>query len=122
MKRRTAEGFAWREEGREAVGGTRTAPAQSVGARRPCRETGAYGWPTIFTGWLMLELVVPSPSWPLLFEPQQYASPLSVTPQAFTPPTCNVWKVRPPETIEGVGVDVAPQHHAAPAVVRPQLY
>ena len=77
-------------------------------------------------------MVVPSPSWPLPLEPQQYAAPVGVRPQVCPPPALSAVNVRPPAT--GVGsrrwvvvpspscpLALKPQQYAAPVVVRPQV-
>src|SRR2546422_10317743 len=46
-------------------------------------------------------LWVPSPSWPTVFTPQQYAAPLGVTPQVRKAPALSAANVRPPAP--GVG-------------------
>ena len=45
--------------------------------------------------------VVPSPSWPYLFQPQQYAVLLVVTPQVCEPPALKVLNASPPDTATG---------------------
>ena len=51
---------------------------------------------------VVLPVVVPSPSWPLLLSPQQYAAPTVVMPQVFRNPALTAAKVSPPETAAGV--------------------
>src|SRR5207237_9554206 len=78
---------------------------------------------------------LPVPSAPLRPEPQQYATPLVVTPQVCAPPALIVVNVRPPITARGVFANLAPvppprpsprcpsepmpQQYAAPFVVTP---
>ena len=66
---------------------------RSTSTDRPC-------YPPTRTGTLLLSFV-PSPSWPEVLSPQQYASPSVVTPQLDTVPAATDWKVCPPET--GIG-------------------
>src|SRR5207249_4229317 len=82
---------------------------------------------------VVLPVVVPSPSWPLLLSPQQYAAPTVVMPQVFRNPALTAAKVSPPETAAGVELLVvvplpswpwlfSPQQYAAAALVTPQVW
>jgi len=46
-------------------------------------------------------VVLPTPSCPRKFQPQQYASPPDSTPQVYCRPTLSDWKVSPPATGTG---------------------
>ena len=50
----------------------------------------------------------PLPSSPIVFRPQQYALPSSVTPQACRSPAATVTNFRRPETGIGVGLQAIP--------------
>src|SRR2546422_11691889 len=91
--------------------------------RRPPRST-LFPYTTLFRS------VVPVPSSPRKFAPQQYAAPLVVTPQADASLALTVVKVSPPATVAGVALPVVvpvpswpnvftPQHCAVPLVVTP---
>src|SRR5260370_1375910 len=78
-------------------------------------------------------MVVPSPSSPASFVPQQYAAPLVVTPHGRTVPALTAAKVRPPPTATGVKRPcpapspswpwaLSPQQYAAPVVVSPHVW
>jgi hypothetical protein len=56
--------------------------------------------PETGTGVVLL-VVVPLPSWPYEFTPQQYATPLVVTPQVLAHPALIEAKTSPPETAIG---------------------
>src|SRR5204863_9890815 len=75
-------------------------------------------------------ILVPSPSSPLTFAPQQYAVPLAVSPQACKGLRVRLVNLMPPDT--GVGTSrvvvvpspswprrLSPQHRTSPADVRP---
>lgn len=70
---------------------------------------------------------VPSPSWPEVFEPQQYAAPAPVNAHTDVIPELIEANERPPDTSTGVGCDstselpipivpteLSPQQYAAP--------
>src|SRR5438552_18021120 len=70
---------------------------------------------------------LPVPSAPLRPEPQQYATPLVVTPQVCAPPALIVVSVRRPSTARGVFADLAPvppprPSPRCPSDARPQQY
>ena len=87
-----------------------------------------------------LAVVVPLPSWPLVFEPQQYPSPVVRTPHVWKKPALTLPNVRVPSTGKGVVLQAStaskpahvsvvaapswpspllPQQYAAPLDVRP---
>src|SRR3954454_6747846 len=77
-------------------------------------------------------LVVPSPSWPNAFHPQQYASPAVLRPQLCRPPAESFAKAIPVPTGAGVVWAVLvespscaqlllPQQYAVPWTLRPQV-
>src|SRR5207247_3395776 len=53
-------------------------------------------------------VVVPSPSWPALFEPQQYAAPPDVTPQVCVQPAPVAATLTPPDRITALDRVVLP--------------
>src|SRR5438094_838435 len=78
-------------------------------------------------------VVVPSPSSPSLFDPQQYAAPAAVTPQLWAALRPTAAKLRPPAASTGVKCLVVvpsptsptplkPQQYMTPASVTPQLW
>src|SRR5436309_804335 len=78
-------------------------------------------WNTTAVGTSRL-VVVPSPSRPKPFKPQQDAAPLAVTPQVYTNPAPTAANERPPAT--GVGTSPPPslpQQYATLLVVTPQV-
>jgi hypothetical protein len=81
-----------------------------------------------------LELVEPSPSWPALFDPQQYATPFVASPHVCSPEALRAENVTPPVTATGTGTALelvepspswpalfAPQQYATPFVASPQV-
>src|SRR6266699_322639 len=68
-------------------------------------------------------VVVPSPSSPSPFHPQQYAAPAAVTPQLCSPPALTAAKEMPPATSTGTVLQdtgtsgLAVGHDSGPVVV-----
>src|SRR3990172_1387042 len=74
--------------------------------------------------------LVPSPSWPLKFSPQQYAAPVVAIPQVCPAPGLRAWYRTVPTTGTGYTRDLRepspswpssflPQQYAAPSVTMP---
>src|SRR5207248_9551437 len=64
-------------------------------------------------------VVVPSPAWPASLIPAQYAAPLDVTPQVWSPPALTTVKLSPPVlSSTGAGPSRSPQQYHAPFVDR----
>src|SRR6266550_2273010 len=90
----------------------------------------SYGWPATFTGTL-LSVIVPLPSAPAWFEPQQYARLVVVTPHVCPPALLTEANVRPPCPATGEWRSIVvpspslpelePQQYAAPLVVTPHV-
>src|SRR6266850_2595534 len=77
-------------------------------------------------------VVVPSPSWPDRFRPQQYAAPLASIPHVWSVPVAISTKDNPPATCTGSArfcvvpspsspKRLKPQQYATPSVVRPHV-
>jgi len=93
-----------------------------------------------FVPWHSSGPTAPFPSWPKLFEPQQYQAPPVARPHVRNNPARSAVKVSPPATATGVRLhglelhvsvaalapipsspnELSPQQYAAPAAVRPQ--
>ena len=80
----------------------------------------------------MRAIEVPSPSWPYVLVPQQYASPARVRPHVWLKPIEIVMNCSPPTTSVGTvrmllfplpstPLSLFPQQYARPSLVRPQL-
>ena len=65
-------------------------------------------------------VVVPSPTWPSMLGPQQWASPAMVSPQLNDPPGLSEVKLRPPETRTGVSRLVVVPSPSWPSGFSPQ--
>src|SRR4051812_28277546 len=65
-------------------------------------------------------VVVPLPSWPLVFRPQQRAAPVDVMPQVCGPPAATSRALAMFETVTGVDEDVVSPLPSRPLVPRPQ--
>src|SRR5204863_421158 len=97
----------------------------------PAPTAAKFSTPLTRTG-VLHDVVVPSPSSPSRFSPQQYAAPPVVTPQLWNDPALTAANLSPPAT--GTGVvrpavvpspscpkKLSPQQYAAPPVVTPQV-
>ena len=105
------------------------APATSaVKVRPPLTATGAVRLAELSPS----TPLVPSPSWPYPFRPQQYAVPPVARPHVCAPPATSAVYVRPPLTGNGTSRLVTvpspsspdplyPQQYAVPPVARPQV-
>jgi hypothetical protein len=69
-----------------------------------------------------LELVEPSPSWPALFNPQQYAAPMVASPHVCSPEALSAVKVTPPATAPGTALELVEPSPSWPALFDPQQY
>jgi hypothetical protein len=69
-----------------------------------------------------LELVEPSPSWPELFNPQQYAAPVLASPHVCSPEALSAENVTPPVTATGTELELVEPSPSWPALFDPQQY
>src|SRR4051794_36403210 len=66
--------------------------------------------------------IVPSPSWPLKFRPQQNGVPSSARPHVCDPPAASAENLNPPATGAGTNRCVEPLSPNWPDVSAPQQY
>ncbi len=71
---------------------------------------------------LNLAVVVPSPSWPEMLPPQQYAAAPAVMPHVYENRALTAAKVSPPETGTGLDLAVVVPSPSWPELLRPQQY
>ena len=75
--------------------------------------------PVIATG-MELFVVEPLPSWPELFSPQQYVTPISVQAHVWLPPATTKINVRPLKTGTGTVLFVVVPLPSWPELLSPQ--